>query len=101
VVKLLQTNFVGVDEYDESDLINVSPNPFTHQLNAELFADFGEKAIVRLLDLSGKIYPQKTVQLGLGHNRINLEELIATAPGVYFLRITSAHSNRTLKVVRK
>ena len=78
----------------------VYPNPFNNNLSAQFNSEIVEAATMQLIDITGKIMQEETVQLMKGNNDINLcctEKLNA---GIYFLRITSSNTNSIVKVMK-
>jgi PKD repeat protein len=83
----------GIYEVEKTDwLIGVYPNPHQHEVTVELISS----AQAILMDYTGRVIKQE--ELVAGKNTMKLNN---TASGIYFLRLVSAKSSITLKLVKE
>ncbi len=78
----------------------VYPNPFNNNLNAQFISEIAESATMQLIDVTGKVMQEETVQLIKGSNDFKLCCIEKLNAGIYFLRITSSNTNSIVKVVK-
>ncbi len=77
-----------------TQVLNASPNPFTHHLQVNLGVAPEQNGMLRLFDLQGKQVAQIAVSQGMTHIDWSLSSL---APGAYFLRVDG--SKEAIKVM--
>lgn len=82
----------NIDELIETEL-TIAPNPATNEIRLA-GADALSQESVQILDLSGKVLIEETLQ---SDQRIDIEEL---ATGMYFLRIPNTGSNKSYSFVK-
>jgi hypothetical protein len=96
--EMLQT--VSVNSFEQSMNFSMYPNPATN--NVTLLLDYFEKATVNIeiLDLSGRLVLDKTIQLnkGIHQEQLNISQLNS---GVYLLSLKSNKLNITQKLIVK
>ncbi len=80
--------------------VNVYPNPFNSNLTAQLNSEMAESATLQVVDITGKLMNEESIQLTKGSNTINLCCMEKMPAGIYFLRITSSQTNSVVKVVK-
>ena len=81
-----------------SSFFNVYPNPNTGAFTIAINSQKSENANLQIFNLQGKIIYNKTVYLtGAGQQiSLNLEK---NNPGIYFIRISSAHQVKIQKII--
>ncbi|MEO5571536.1 MAG: T9SS type A sorting domain-containing protein [Bacteroidia bacterium] len=78
----------------------VYPNPFTSILNAQFSSEINEQATLQVVDISGRLMNEESVQLVTGINDISLCCMDKLSAGIYFLHITSSQTNSIIKVIK-
>ena len=91
---------VGVDEH-AANTANAAlyPNPVNDILNLQIFAQSNEEVSIEMFDVTGKIVSSGilAVNKGLNTQRMNVQDI---TDGVYFVKLTSAGMNETLRFVK-
>ncbi len=77
------------------------PNPFSGDFNLQFTSEVNEMATIHVVDLSGKLLHEVSLNFKTGNNNIKIGSMDKLAGGIYFLRITSSRINDTIKIVKK
>lgn len=89
----------GIAETSANGKLLVFPNPVMNGLvNVSCFASAAEKGTVQLMDVTGKLVFESAVKLSKGENNLSYA-FPASYKGTYFMRLTTAHSVWSQKVV--
>jgi len=80
-------------------------SPFPNPANKEVWISMEsvEKAKISLTlsDMTGRLMQTVEIPVIQGHNILPLHKLVHLSPGMYFLKITTNHSETTRKLVLK
>ncbi|MEM9821140.1 MAG: T9SS type A sorting domain-containing protein [Bacteroidota bacterium] len=79
--------------------LEVSPNPFSDQINVQIQSLGAARGAVDLLDLQGRIISSQVVDLSEGVNDLSLSG-VELPEGLYFLQLKSNESVQTLKIIK-
>lgn len=95
-IALVASSTNGVDDMGIFEAVTAYPNPASQDLSVDLSSVSGTDVTVELLDISGKlIAAQPQVQGNIAHF-----DLSRVAQGTYQVRLTSAGTQRMLRVVK-
>jgi hypothetical protein len=78
----------------------VYPNPFNDELFIQLNAEEDNKAVVSILDMSGKILFTETKELVRGNNTISVEKVSALKQGIYFVTVEVNGQKQISKLIK-
>lgn len=78
--------------------IEIYPNPFTDNVNLKINALESSKTNVTLIDMLGKVYENKEVEILVGENNINLP--VNCPSGIYFLSFVLDNKTITYKIIK-
>ncbi|MCX2741004.1 T9SS type A sorting domain-containing protein [Pontibacter anaerobius] len=79
--------------------LNVWPNPFEEELHVEVYAPVANEVSLVVSDLKGRIIYQRSVQLKMGTNKLNLS-LQELSTGVYLLHLQGTDITGKAKVIK-
>jgi len=89
-------DFVSTEEVFQAELFNVYPNPVQDILTIDFLENFGRKISIKLIDLSGKVMKEKSIQ-----NAQNTEFKVAELTnGIYFLEIETERGRFVQKILK-
>ena len=84
------------------EVMDAYPNPFTDELNLELYAAGPENIQIKICDLAGISVYSGTYPVSGGDNRISMNMDHNLAPGFYMLTITSENGIvNTQKILKR
>ena len=83
-----------------SDL-KLYPNPFTSSVELVLKSKSNSPATISIVDMTGRKVFENDYQLESGNNNIQINELETLPSGIYFMRMESAASAVTMKMVKQ
>jgi len=83
----------------DTDLLNISPNPFTDFLQYKYTSKTEEQITVHLISVDGRLVLQEIKKVGIGENSFLLDTS-HLPQGLYFMQISSG-SNRILQGLTK
>lgn len=94
VIDVAETVILGTQEEQET---SISPNPFTRQIQVNFPAQFGNTALIQVVDMQGKQQATRS-QITQGE----ILDLGFLSPGTYLLHIESVDKTKTLakKIVK-
>ena len=81
--------------------ITVFPNPFTNAFRMSLESNTSSAAVISIADLTGKNVYRNVFEISRGMNTLDIREVGGLPAGLYFLRIESAGSPTTMKLVKQ
>ncbi|MEZ5046053.1 MAG: T9SS type A sorting domain-containing protein [Chitinophagaceae bacterium] len=85
---------IGVDNYVESNLVQVYPNPTQHSIQIKQIGNT-ETIKLTLTDVLGKVVLSETIEQSV--STVSLNHL---ATGNYYLHLRSSQKNQTIKVIK-
>lgn len=99
-VRLLMTDFAGIEDEATEDKFNVYPNPANESINVAVSLTNSENTVINLVDISGKTI--RTMSLGniQGDKNITLD-LNDLTTGVYFIELVNEAGKQVKKFVKK
>ncbi|HVZ58005.1 MAG TPA: kelch repeat-containing protein [Chitinophagaceae bacterium] len=80
--------------------LRVLGNPFQSSIQLQVSASAGEKALIRLSDLNGRVLLSKPVTLQQGENYLTVDGS-SYASGIYILSVSSTTAQRQVKLVKE
>ena len=89
---------IAVKINKESQVVSVSPNPFTSYINVNMEWSKSEVVTARVINIQGKEVISKTIQVNKGANYIRIDELSKLPSGNYFLQFISPTERFTHKI---
>lgn len=93
-------NPVGTEEnYVDDPRFTASPNPFFDELTINHQANRPGRALLRVMDVEGRVVLNRQQDLNLGDNRLRLGADDFPTPGVYVLRLETKEGNYQRKLV--
>lgn len=96
------TNVVNVNFNHKVSLVaNVRPNPFSSQMQAELWMKAANSINVRMLDQSGRVVYVKQFSGRQGQNQVNMNGLGNLKPGAYVLEMRVQDEVLREKVIKQ
>lgn len=99
-VRLLMTDFTGVEDESAEDKFSVFPNPAIDAINVAISLTNSENTVINVLDISGKVI--KTVNVGNVQGEKNLSiDVQDLSTGVYFVELVNEHNKQVKKFVKK
>jgi hypothetical protein len=91
---------VGLTTYNTNSSLKVYPNPFNNTLSIEVSNDQNGSANLSLIDITGKVFESRTVNLINGKNTFELDNL-NLQPGIYFVQVAYSNGKRfSTKIVK-
>ena len=87
----------GVEELINDEQIQLYPNPSAGNVTVKLNTDLAVPASIQILDISGRVIIDKTVQLS--QNPVNINNENTLIPGTYFVNITAGNKKWVKKLV--
>lgn len=72
----------------QKNTLKISPNPFTDQLTVHVTTVKDAKALLQLVDLSGKTISQSEYAIQKGYNKLNLTNLATLPGGLYIVKVS-------------
>jgi hypothetical protein len=84
------------DLHSNKLLLSVYPNPAGESLQVELLTELTRKALIEVIDLTGKTIRSETIQ-----NKSTQLSISNLAPGVYTLKVTGADFNGTKLFIKR
>jgi hypothetical protein len=78
--------------------IEIYPNPFTDNVNLKINALESSKTSIILIDMLGKVYENKEIEIIAGENNISLPVNCPT--GIYFLSFVLDNKTITYKIIK-
>lgn len=84
----------------ETFAVTPYPNPFLSTLNLKVNTPQEGNAQITVFDLNGKLVFSKTTNLQSGINVVNMDELVNSDGGIYFVEVKQASFVQVQKVVR-
>lgn len=81
--------------------ITIAPNPFINSIQTSVLAQKDEKLVLSVLDIFGREIKSKTVQLSPGKNQVVVDGLEKLPAGNYLLRVASATTVETHKIIKQ
>jgi hypothetical protein len=95
------SNVVTIGAFSGSAVMDVSPNPFTSEVNVRLNLASAERVSIRLLDAKGMLLKQAQYQGAKGVNAFEIDGLSVLPPSVYFVQIVLADQAFVRKVFNR
>jgi len=92
-------NTVGLDEYNFTNGLVVSPNPNNGQFAVSITLADNESVKMEVIDITGRVVYTENVSGKEGQNTVNVN--LANAKGVYFIKLTSKLGTAVERVVIK
>jgi len=89
-----------MDESGATNNMALYPNPTTGNTMLEVNAASNGTAVLRLIDVTGKLFNTKTVTLTKGLNAVDLN-VSDYADGIYLLQIVSDDNVQTLRLIKQ
>lgn len=83
-----------------SERVSVTPNPFLNNLVINLEAASDKRALVSLIDISGRTVKSELVLLKKGMNKLEWTSLAMIRSGSYYLRVVSNDNIQTVKLIK-
>jgi uncharacterized repeat protein (TIGR01451 family) len=84
----------------ESQVVSVSPNPFTSYVNVKMEWSKSEVVTARVINIQGKEIISKAIQVNKGISYFKIDELSELSSGNYFLQIVSPTQGFTYKIIK-
>lgn len=84
----------------ETFAVTPYPNPFLSTLNLKVNTPQEGNAQITVFDLNGKLVFSKTTNMQSGINVVNMDELVNSDGGIYFVEVKQASFVQVQKVVR-
>jgi hypothetical protein len=82
-------------------LIQVTPNPFCSTAQLQLSTAKAGLVEIRIMDLNGRVYSNRSLELGAGSHVIPLSELESlNNTGIYFLQVITSEETVTERIVK-
>jgi adhesin HecA-like repeat protein len=72
--------------------VQVTPNPFTSQLNISYQSASSSKISIRVISMSGAVMASKTVNVSTGYNSIAITEAASLIKGIYLVQLISENA---------
>ena len=97
-------NILTVIDGNEIDLftnVNLYPNPFSNSFEVTFDAEANTSSILSVVDMTGRIVYEKLYILDEGINILQVDNLDNLPSGIYFMRMESAHTSMTMKIVKQ
>ena len=97
-------NILTVIDGNEIDLftnVNLYPNPFSNSFEVTFDAEANTSSILSVVDMTGRIVYEKLYILDEGINKLQVDNLDNLPSGIYFMRMESAHTSMTMKIVKQ
>ena len=88
----------AIGELDKT-AIQVSPNPFTDNVQVNISSETADNGKVEIFDLLGRIVKTTPLSINVGQNGVSLETYTLQA-GTYLLKISIGDKSRTTKIVK-
>jgi hypothetical protein len=92
---------VNLSQNNDLEELNLFPNPFTNQLQAQIYCKEDDMIEIKLTDLLGNLLLYKKVLSQLGINQIEIYNGSELSAGVYQLQFTTKHKQWNRKVIAK
>lgn len=80
--------------------LEISPNPFTNQLNLSLDIEANEIASLQLFDMSGKLIRKEALSLIKGNNQKTIDLSDLNYNGTMIYQVTTEHQQYQGKIIR-
>lgn len=81
--------------------INAYPNPVQKYFNLEITNSRPSEAILRIIDVNGKVVQEKNVSLKRGINKLNFELTDGMANGLYTIVLSGENGRGELKLIKQ
>lgn len=99
-VRILMTDFTGIEDENPADKFSIYPNPANDVINVTISLTNSENTVINVLDISGKVI--KTISIG----NINGEKNLAIGiddltTGIYFIEMVNETNKQVKKFVKK
>jgi subtilisin-like proprotein convertase family protein len=92
---------VNLSQNNDLEELNLFPNPFTNQLQAQIYCKEDDMIEIKLTDLLGNLLLYKKVLSQLGINQIEIYNGSELSAGVYQLQFITKHKQWNRKVIAK
>ena len=100
MVRMLMTDYTGLEAEGATDKFSVYPNPANEQINVAISLTNSENTVINVVDISGKVI--KTMNLGNVQGDKNLTiSLDNMTTGVYFIEMVNEAGKQVKKFVKK
>ncbi|MEO9533712.1 MAG: T9SS type A sorting domain-containing protein [Crocinitomicaceae bacterium] len=100
MVRMLMTDYTGLEAEGTTDKFSVYPNPANEQINVAISLTNSENTVINVVDISGKVI--KTMNLGNVQGDKNLTiSLDNMTTGVYFIEMVNEAGKQVKKFVKK
>ena len=92
-----------IDGNEEAQFSNLKlyPNPFINAFEVAFDAEGSTSSILSIVDMTGRTVYEKLYILDIGVNNLQVKGLDNLPSGIYFMRLESAHTSFTMKIVRR
>lgn len=94
------SSVVKINMSNNTNFVEISPNPFTNLLKINIRSAFQDKATILLTDLSGRQLLKQDGQLHSGNNTLILNDAEKLSSGVYLLSISTSLQNQLIKIIK-
>lgn len=91
------SNVIALKIKNTTQMLTVSPNPFTGYLNVNVQWNSDEQVAAKIFSVEGKEIISKSFQMNKGSNYLRIEDLSKLPPGNYLLQLISP----TEKIIQK
>jgi len=90
-----------VDVPGNAPVFSIFPNPYKGSINLSITSPTPDKAVVSILDMTGKRLQTVNLSLQQGSTLFALPSMATPEKGVYLLMIHTSTQNQTLKVIKE
>jgi len=92
---------IDYEDFNNENYLRTYPNPFSNQINLELYSVDSQKINIEIINIVGKIVKRYEIPVKLtSYNKICLDNLYSMQNGLYFMRIFTEENFYLSKIVK-
>ena len=96
---IIVTLFVNIDNQPQGTIpVYAFPNPSKEEVNLNIISAVAERALLKIIDATGKETLRREINLSLGINQQNIQ-LSGFASGGYFIHVLTKNNSRVVQIV--
>ena len=90
----------GTNNFSFNASVIIYPNPVFDNLHIEIFSGRSSKAVIRLMDVQGRVLQSRDEQIQQGENKFELD-LSRIMRGIYFLEVYTEQSGKITRLIKE
>jgi serine protease AprX len=92
---------IPIYDFDNTNLMNISPNPFTDFINIIFFSSDTQDVDIEIYDITGKkVISQDGLKRSAGYNYLTVDKISELGKGLYIIRVISDSKIYSQKLIK-